>query len=115
MFIKFYRTKQEIIMQVNSKQTSVYPEICGTRCETCLAPECQICQRCLTDEMKQTLESAYLEHVNRHECRRVFPPPMVSTKITTKVHKVESHTQFFLNIPDFDHEFFNVDLITQKQ
>lgn len=65
-------------MQVNSKQTGVYPEICGTRCETCMAPECQICQRCLTADMKHTLESAYLEHINRHECRRVFPPPMVS-------------------------------------
>ncbi|KAE8751460.1 hypothetical protein FOCC_FOCC001707 [Frankliniella occidentalis] len=70
------RTKEDIIMQVNSKQTGVYPEICGTRCETCMAPECQICQRCLTADMKHTLESAYLEHINRHECRRVFPPPM---------------------------------------
>ncbi|XP_034238966.1 probable tubulin polyglutamylase ttll-15 isoform X3 [Thrips palmi] len=70
------RTKEEMIMQVNSKQLGVYPEICGTRCDTCMAPECQICQGCLTEEMHRTLQAAYLEHVNRHECRRVFPPPM---------------------------------------
>lgn len=70
-------------MQVNSKQLGVYPEICGTRCETCMAPECQICQGCLTEEMHSTLQAAYLEHVNRHECRRVFPPPMVFSNTAT--------------------------------
>ncbi|KAJ1528388.1 hypothetical protein ONE63_006803 [Megalurothrips usitatus] len=85
------RTKDAIIMQVNSKQIGVYPEICGTRCETCLSPECQICQRCLTDEMRTSLQQAYLEHVNRHECRRVFPPPMTQ-KEAAQDHVLESYT-----------------------
>lgn len=64
-------------MQVNSKQLGVFPEVCAARCETCFSPECQVCQKCLTDETRSIFQKAYLEHINRHECRRVFPPSMV--------------------------------------
>lgn len=64
---------------MSRKNVLVYPEICSSeQCSTCMAPQCQLCLPCLTNETLNTLKEAYKEHTNKHDCKRVFPPSMVS-------------------------------------
>ena len=67
-------------MLVTDKNLMVYPEMCARKlCRgSCMSPDCQLCKPCLTSSMVEVLKSAYLEHVNRQDCKRIFPPHMVS-------------------------------------
>nr|CAD7456827.1 unnamed protein product [Timema tahoe] len=72
------RSREDMLMQVAEKNLVVFPEECSKRrCELCLADECQLCLPCLTLETLDQLRRAYLEHVNKLDCKRVVPPPMV--------------------------------------
>ncbi|XP_013406367.1 tubulin polyglutamylase TTLL4 [Lingula anatina] len=72
----------EINMQVSSKDVQVFTETClSPKCQrSCEDMECQLCEKCLTFDMRLTLQLAYMEHVDRRNCRRVFPPPMTQTE-----------------------------------
>jgi len=66
-------------MEVPERRLMVYPTECaGLECTTCASAVCSLCQHCLTDKSIAQLRDAYLEHVNRQECKRIFPPKMVS-------------------------------------
>ncbi|KAK3093406.1 hypothetical protein FSP39_015196 [Pinctada imbricata] len=69
---------KEADMRVSDKDITVFPEWCiQKRClRDCKAPRCQMCHQCYTMEMKKTLKYAVLEHINKGQCTRVFPPPM---------------------------------------
>ncbi|XP_063229554.1 probable tubulin polyglutamylase ttll-15 isoform X2 [Bacillus rossius redtenbacheri] len=74
------RDREEALMQVAEKNVAVSAPLCSeARCEACLAPECAPCRPCLSSEAAGNLRLAYLEHVNRMDCKRVFPPAMSQT------------------------------------
>ncbi|KAL5009069.1 hypothetical protein ScPMuIL_014650 [Solemya velum] len=66
-------------MQVSDRNIVVFGDLCATQkcAKSCLIEECVLCHQCLTLDQKKILKSAYLEHINRGTCRRVFPPKIV--------------------------------------
>ena len=38
-----------------------------------------LCNTCINSYQREYLKDAYLEHINRGACRRIFPPSIVST------------------------------------
>lgn len=66
-------------IEVTTKNIVVSSEKCkSAMCVSCMAPQCQLCLPCLTADTLHTLRLAYREHTSRHDCKRVFPPSMVS-------------------------------------
>uniref|UniRef100_A0A0A9X8G8 Tubulin polyglutamylase TTLL6 n=1 Tax=Lygus hesperus TaxID=30085 RepID=A0A0A9X8G8_LYGHE len=63
--------KDERVM-VSGKNLVVSPSKCA-KCYDCTAPDCQLCRPCLSIETERVLMDAYLEHMNRKDCKRVFP------------------------------------------
>lgn len=64
---------------VPMKELSVYPELCSSDyCKNCLRQICHVCVFCLSPDAITTLKRSYIEHVNRRDCIRLFPPEMVS-------------------------------------
>ncbi|XP_014249476.1 tubulin polyglutamylase TTLL6 [Cimex lectularius] len=59
-------------IQVSDKNIVVNPEVCSG-CSECMAPECELCLQCLNSESKAIIKDAYLEHTNKHDCKRIFP------------------------------------------
>ncbi|XP_067680805.1 probable tubulin polyglutamylase ttll-15 isoform X1 [Haliotis asinina] len=79
----FYSSSDdELAMQVSDKDISVFPDVCSSsRCHNhCNNLECKLCSECLTTEWHLQLKLAYLEHVRRGSCRRLFPEPMNQTE-----------------------------------
>lgn len=71
-------------MEVTLKNLMVYPEKCvSEECNSCFSSECQLCLKCLSREAIDYLKASYIEHNNRQDCKRIFPPSMdgVSIKI----------------------------------
>lgn len=64
-------------MQVADKNIAVLPQLCA-ECDDCFRVECQLCKPCHSDEMKLILSQSYLEHRNKMDFRRIFPPAIVS-------------------------------------
>lgn len=66
-------------MLSGDKNIAVYPEECNSDLcyGSCVSPHCQLCNHCLSVETRRNLLRAYREHVNRGDCRRIFPPSMV--------------------------------------
>lgn len=62
-------------MVTSNRDIAVFPNWCSshTCVENCQAQKCQLCNHCMTLELKKTLKAAYREHINRRGCRRVFP------------------------------------------
>lgn len=73
--------KEENEMQVSDKDISVFSEQCSSeKCslaESCDQVDCRLCQHCLSSEQEEFLKMAYLEHLNRHATRRIFPRPVL--------------------------------------
>ena len=74
------RSKEEHDMQVSDKDLAVYANECSSpqcseakSCETVL---CRLCSHCLSLDDKQFLRMAYLEHLNKHTCKRIYPEPI---------------------------------------
>ncbi|EFN86381.1 Tubulin polyglutamylase TTLL6 [Harpegnathos saltator] len=67
------RSKAEKDMEVADKNIVVLPELCR-ECEDCFRVECQLCRQCFTPEMQLILSQSYLEHQNRMDFQRIFPP-----------------------------------------
>ncbi|KAL1129613.1 hypothetical protein AAG570_012558, partial [Ranatra chinensis] len=61
---------------ITDKNIVVTPSECA-KCSSCVLPECQLCLTCLTPESKLNLKDAYLEHINKRDFKRVFPPTKV--------------------------------------
>ncbi|KZC11297.1 Tubulin polyglutamylase TTLL6 [Dufourea novaeangliae] len=74
------RSKMEEEMMVVDKNLVVLPELC-TKCNDCFRVECQLCRPCFTTEIKLILSQSYLEHRNRMDFQRVFPPPITKDMV----------------------------------
>ena len=79
-------------MQVSDKDIAVFPDICAS--EKCSEPnscdfhECTLCKTCLSSDDILFLKEAYLEHVNRHSTKRIYPKAITYDKATElKDHK----------------------------
>lgn len=64
-------------MEVANKNLMVLPKLC-IECDDCFRVECQLCSPCFTTETKSILSQSYLEHQNKMDFQRIFPPPIVS-------------------------------------
>jgi len=64
-------------MAVANKDLTVYPEMCSNirNCRVCKDLKCRLCLECMDEKLRVALKKAYLEHMNRHEMRRVLPEP----------------------------------------
>ena len=71
------RSNEEQEMQVSDKDLAVYADECSSaQCSqpnSCDKVLCRLCSQCITSEEKVFLRMAYLEHVNRHACKRIYP------------------------------------------
>ncbi|RZF34125.1 hypothetical protein LSTR_LSTR003535 [Laodelphax striatellus] len=64
-------------MDVLTKNVMVYEKECfSSKCNGCISPECQLCRLCLTTNQIDVLKRAYIEHNNKKDCKRAFPPSM---------------------------------------
>ncbi|KAB0804348.1 hypothetical protein PPYR_01318 [Photinus pyralis] len=63
-------------MRVADKNIMVYPDECNSALcsSSCISPMCGLCRPCLSPENKRNFLRAYLEHMNRGECKRIYPP-----------------------------------------
>ncbi|XP_044761535.1 probable tubulin polyglutamylase ttll-15 [Coccinella septempunctata] len=79
--IKF---KSEQDMIASYKNIAVYPAECNSMLcrESCMSPICQLCKPCLSYDTKEYLVEAYREHMDKGDCKRVFPPSMSKVKVS---------------------------------
>ena len=86
-------TKEEFEMQVSDKDISVFVDDCAS--EKCSQPEacdqikCKLCQHCLSSDHDEFLKMAYLEHVNRHVTKRLYPRSIGTKKEAINPKKEE--------------------------
>lgn len=66
-------------MESADKNIAVYPEECNSAlCRSnCLPKTCQLCKTCLSYEDRIDLLRTHNEHLNKGDCKRIFPPAMV--------------------------------------
>ncbi|XP_076547263.1 tubulin tyrosine ligase-like 15 [Osmia lignaria lignaria] len=74
------RNKMEEEMEVADKNLMVLPELC-IECNDCFRVECQLCSPCFTTETKSILSQSYLEHQNKMNFQRIFPPPITKDMV----------------------------------
>lgn len=66
-------------MAVSTKNIVAYPKMCAQmNCDFCNSEDCLLCNQCMDIDTKVQLTNAYREYINRHDCKRVFPPKFVS-------------------------------------
>ncbi|KAI4468322.1 hypothetical protein MML48_2g00009199 [Holotrichia oblita] len=84
------RSEEEMHMETADKNIAVYPEECNNNiCKTSCQPVmCQLCKNCLTAEDRLDLLRAHNEHLNKADCKRIFPPPM-NTSIEIAINFAE--------------------------
>ncbi|KAJ4437549.1 hypothetical protein ANN_17694 [Periplaneta americana] len=77
------RSREEEVMQVTDKNLAVFPDVCASKLcrSSCVSPDCQLCKPCLTPETVDVLKDAYMEHINRQDCKRIFPPHMPTSHL----------------------------------
>jgi len=86
-------TKEEFEMQVSDKDISVFVDDCAS--EKCSQPEacdqikCKLCQHCLSSDHDEFLKMAFLEHVNRHVTKRLYPRSIGTKKEAINPKKEE--------------------------
>ncbi|XP_069689786.1 probable tubulin polyglutamylase ttll-15 isoform X1 [Periplaneta americana] len=87
------RSREEEVMQVTDKNLAVFPDVCASKLcrSSCVSPDCQLCKPCLTPETVDVLKDAYMEHINRQDCKRIFPPHM-TVKEAKKGVKLEEYS-----------------------
>jgi len=74
-----FRKEDSIKMAVSTKNIMAYPTMCaGIECEFCDSEDCLLCKHCMDNDTKVQLINAYREYIDRHDCKRVFPPKFVS-------------------------------------
>lgn len=74
-----FRREKSISMAVSTKNIVAYPETCAKmNCNSCDLEDCLLCSPCMDEYTKVQLTNAYREYIDRHDCKRVFPPKFVS-------------------------------------
>ncbi|KAK5647638.1 hypothetical protein RI129_002530 [Pyrocoelia pectoralis] len=70
-------------MRVADKNIMVFPNEChSANCrQSCTSPICELCRPCLSERNRNNFLRTYLEHVNKGDCKRIYPPPMKSEEI----------------------------------
>lgn len=79
-----FSKEDSIKMAVSTKNIVAYPKLCAEiNCDSCDSEECKLCKPCINKDviMKVQLINAYREYINRHDCKRVFPPKFVRTSL----------------------------------
>ncbi|XP_017776537.1 PREDICTED: tubulin polyglutamylase TTLL6 [Nicrophorus vespilloides] len=72
------RSQEEELMQSAEKNIAVMGGECKSdKCKECLSEECKLCKPCMSADIHEQLLLAHKEHLNRGDCKRIFPPPMV--------------------------------------
>lgn len=74
---EFEKDENDFVWHDNS--LTVSPEVCLEKpcSESCGEKICELCWKCLSWDMKETLRDAYMEHVNIGDMKRVVPPSNV--------------------------------------
>ena len=79
-------SSEEQDMQVSDKDLAVFAEECASnQCAqpiSCDKVICRLCSHCVTSDERTFLRMAYLEHLNRHISKRIYPEPILSNKIS---------------------------------
>ncbi|XP_072031602.1 probable tubulin polyglutamylase ttll-15 [Amphiura filiformis] len=60
-------------------------------CETCGKQECVLCYQCTTEDERFMMKEAYLEHVNRHLTRRIYPERMTQEEAKNYDYHKDDH------------------------
>ena len=70
---------------VNDKDLAVYDDVCSSSdChKSCSMDKCQVCTFCLSDEVKDILKDAAIEHKSRWNTKRIIP---TATRAGAGVH-----------------------------
>lgn len=81
-------------MAVSKKNIVAHPKYCTEiDCNTCQSEDCKLCLPCMDSEIKTQLTNAYREHIDRHDCKRVFPPKFV--RISYKIARYVNFYHFY--------------------
>ncbi|XP_023027613.2 tubulin tyrosine ligase-like 15 isoform X1 [Leptinotarsa decemlineata] len=77
------RSKSDEEMIVSDKNLATFPKECSSiLCQTsCVSTDCHLCRPCLSPETRKYLVQAFKEHLNKGDCKRIFPPPMTREEI----------------------------------
>jgi len=71
----FERKEDSLKMAVSTKNIVAYPKLCSEmNCDLCGSEDCLLCSSCMDTDTKVQLKNAYREYIDRHDCKRVFPP-----------------------------------------
>ncbi|KAK9885024.1 hypothetical protein WA026_009250 [Henosepilachna vigintioctopunctata] len=105
------RSKAEEQMVVSDRNIAVYPEECSSMLcrESCVSSVCQLCKHCLSYDTKEYLQEAYREHMDKGDCKRIFPPSMV-----IKVHVYSNcilNNNIFSQSCQFHQKFWKIILL----
>lgn len=74
-----FRKESSMNMAVSTKNIVAYPGMCAKmNCDSCDSEDCLLCKPCMDSYTKVQLTNAYREYIDRHDCKRVFPPKFVS-------------------------------------
>ncbi|KAK6639459.1 hypothetical protein RUM43_007732 [Polyplax serrata] len=85
-------TREEEQMEVPEKGLMVFGDECSSNgCNNCGGPQCALCKHCLTPQNLRTLKHSYLEHINKADYKRIFPPKM-NPKTRVEDIDLESYT-----------------------
>lgn len=78
----YYRTSDAEQMMSSDKNIAVNAEHCSNpKCsESCEPSECELCRPCLSSQDVLDLHTAYREHVNRGDTKRIFPKPLINNE-----------------------------------
>lgn len=73
------RKEDSLKMAVSTKNIVALPKLCSEmNCDLCDSEDCFLCSSCMDTDTKVQLTNAYREYIDRHDCKRVFPPTFVS-------------------------------------
>lgn len=74
-----FSKEDSIKMAVSTKNIVAYPEKCAKMdCNLCSSEDCLLCKPCMDNYTIIQLRNAYREYIDRHDCKRIFPPKFVS-------------------------------------
>lgn len=80
-----HKFQENIEMETSEKNILVQPNVCsGSGCKNnCVDLVCKVCKFCLQQnkELEQDLREAHREHLNRGDCKRIYPPAMVKSLV----------------------------------
>ncbi|VVC37553.1 Tubulin-tyrosine ligase/Tubulin polyglutamylase [Cinara cedri] len=89
----FERKDDSVKMAVSGKNIVAYPKKCAEmNCDSCdNSDDCLLCTPCMNTNMIVQLTNAYREHIDRHDCKRVFPPKFNPNDILNSSMDLKDH------------------------